>query len=369
LLSVKLDGLSTAAANILKQTALVCGGDCAVHRGIVSGRVRKSDVALFIGLRQLPALLDRLARQPECVARLAPELAELSRRVQSPTLAVKLGQRALDLGARARVMGVLNVTPDSFSDGGRFLAPQAALEQAVALAEAGADFIDIGAESTRPGARPVCADEQLNRLGPVLPAVKKRVKIPLSIDTTSAAVAEWALQEGAELVNDVSAFGGDSGMSAVVARARVPCILMHMRGRPRSMQRSPRYQDLMAEICGFLAAAMERGQQAGIERGQMLVDPGIGFGKLLAHNLEILRRLPELGTLGAPIVVGPSRKRFIGDVLGLAPEERLEGTIAACVHAAANGASILRVHDVRPVARALRLAEAIRLGPEPRLGE
>ncbi|MCX6843753.1 MAG: dihydropteroate synthase [candidate division WOR-3 bacterium] len=359
--AVKLDGLSTAGANILKQTAIACGGDCAVNRAIVSGRVRRSDAVLLVTPRQLQALADRLTAQPECVARLVPELVELSGRMLSPMRVITLGRTRVDLGKRTHVMGILNVTPDSFSDGGRFLAPSAALEHAVAMAEAGADFIDIGAESTRPGARSVPAKEQLARLMPVLRAVKKRVKVPVSIDTTSATVTEAVLREGADMVNDVSALTGDPRMLAVVARFEVPCILMHMKGRPRTMQRDPKYSDLMSEITGFLEAALARGEQAGIKRTQMLVDPGIGFGKTVAHNLEILRRLAELESLGVPLVVGPSRKRFIGAVLDASPDERLEGTIAACVLAAANGANVLRVHDVKPVMKALRLADAIGL--------
>ena len=360
-LAVKLDGLSTAGANILKQTAIACGGDCAVNRAIVSGRVKRTDAVLFVTPRQLPMFLDRLAAQPECVARLVPELVELSGRVLLPVRVIKLGRRTVDLGRRTHVMGILNVTPDSFSDGGRFLQPPAALDHAAAMAEEGADFIDIGAESTRPGARPVPAKEQLARLVPVLRAVKKRVKAPVSVDTTSATVAQAALAEGADIVNDVSALAGDPRMAAVVARTGVPCILMHMKGKPRTMQRDPKYTDLMTEITGFLAASLERGERAGIERAQMLVDPGIGFGKTAAHNLEILRRLAELESLGAPVVVGPSRKRFIGAVLDVPPGGRLEGTIAACVLAAANGANVLRVHDVKPVVKALKLADAIEL--------
>ena len=360
-LAVKLEGLSTATANILKQTVLACGGDCAVNRATASGRVRHTDAVLFATRRQLRVLLDRLTSQPECVARLVPELVELSGRLLIPARIIKLGREAVDLGRRTHVMGILNVTPDSFSDGGRFLEPSAALDHAVAMAEEGADFIDIGAESTRPGARPVPAQEQLARLLPVLRALKKKVKAPVSVDTTSAMVAQEALREGADLVNDVSALNGDPRMAAVVARTGVPCILMHMRGQPRTMQQNPRYRDLMAEIAGFLAAAIERGEQAGIKRIQMLVDPGIGFGKTLAHNLEILRRLAELGSLGAPVVVGPSRKRFIGAVLDVEPDQRLEGTIAACVLAARNGANVLRVHDVKSVVRALKLADAVEL--------
>jgi dihydropteroate synthase len=359
--AVKISGLSTAAANILKQTALACGGDCAVNRAIVSGRVRLTDAVLFATGRQLRVLVDRLASQPECVARLAPELVELSGRLLSPARVIKLGRKTVDLGNRTRVMGILNVTPDSFSDGGRFLDPSAALDHAVAMAEEGSDFIDIGAESTRPGSRPVPVTEQLARLIPVLRTVKKKVKVPVSVDTTSALVAQVALREGADIVNDISALGGDRRMAAVVARAGVPCILMHMKGRPRTMQNSPEYSDLMAEVTGFLAAALERGEAAGIERKQMLVDPGIGFGKTVAHNLEILRRLAELRSLGVPILVGPSRKRFIGAVSDSPPGERLEGTIAASVLAAANGANVLRVHDVKPVMRALKLADAVGL--------
>jgi dihydropteroate synthase len=359
--AVKLDGLSTAGANILKQTAIACGGDCAVNRAIVSGRVRHTDAVLLVTARQLRVLLDRLTAQPECVARLVHELVELSGRMLLPMRVIKLGRRTVDLGRRTYVMGILNVTPDSFSDGGRFIEPSAALDHAVAMAGEGADFIDIGAESTRPGARPVTAREQMARLVPVLRAVKKKVRLPVSVDTTSAAVAQAALREGADMVNDVSALAGDPRMSAVVARFGVPCILMHMKGKPRTMQRNPKYRDLMFEITGFLAAALARGEQAGIERTQMLVDPGIGFGKTVAHNLEILRRLGELESLGVPVMVGPSRKRFIGAVLDAGPEERLEGTIAACVLAAANGANVLRVHDVKPVVKALRLADAIGL--------
>ena len=359
--AIKIEGLSTAGANILKQTAIACGGDCAVNRAIVSGRVRHADAVLFVTMRQLRVLLSRLASQPECVARLVPELVELSGRILLPARFVKLGRRAIDLGSRTHVMGILNVTPDSFSDGGRFLEPSTALDHAVAMAEEGADFIDVGAESTRPGSRSVPAKEQLARLLPVLRAVKKRVKVPVSVDTTSAAVAQAALHEGADIVNDVSALAGDRRMPAVVARAGVPCILMHMKGRPRTMQQNPEYSDLMAEVVGYLAAGLERGEKAGIKRTQMLVDPGIGFGKTVAHNLEILRRLAELGSLGTPVVVGPSRKRFIGAVSDAPPGERLEGTIAACVLAAASGANVLRVHDVKPVVKALKLADAIEL--------
>jgi dihydropteroate synthase len=358
--AVKVDGLSTAGANILKQTVLTCGGDCAVNRAVVSGRVRCSDAVLFVTMRQLRALVERLKQQPECVARLVPGLVELSGRILVPVRRIRLGRRTMDLGRRTRVMGILNVTPDSFSDGGRFLDPAAALDHAVAMAGEGADIIDVGAESTRPGSRSVPAKEQIARLRPVLRSLRGKVKVPVSVDTASARVARVALDEGADIVNDVSALA-DPDMAAVVARAGAPCILMHMKGRPRTMQQNPAYSDLMAEITLFLGSALQRGAAAGIVRTQMLVDPGLGFGKTLAHNLEILRRLAELGSLGAPVVVGPSRKRFIGTVLDAPPVGRREGTIAACVLAAANGANVLRVHDVKPVVQALKLADAVEL--------
>ncbi|MEO0079674.1 MAG: dihydropteroate synthase [candidate division WOR-3 bacterium] len=358
-LAIRLDGLSTATANILKQTALASGGDCAVNRRVVSGRVRKSDAILFVTQRQLKEVCRRLQRQPECVARLVPELEQIVERHLKPSLTVRVWGKLMDLGKRTHVMGILNVTPDSFYDGGRYLEPDRAVEQGVALASDGADFIDIGAESTRPGSSPVGPKEQLARLLPVLKRLVPRVKVPISIDTSSAEVARVALAEGAAMVNDVTGFRGDPKMAKLVARTGVPCIVMHMKGSPKTMQRNPRYQNLMAEIYSFLAATLNRGERAGISRGQMIVDPGIGFGKLLQHNLEILRRLRELKGLGVPVLVGPSRKSFIGQVLDLPAEERLEGTLAACVVAARNGANILRVHDVKATLRALRLADAI----------
>ena len=361
-LAVKLAGLSTATANILKQTALVCGADCAVDRRVVSGRVRRSAAILFATRRQLEEVCRRLKQQPECAARLVSALEALMIRSEPPKLIVRVKGKEIDLAARTYVMGILNVTPDSFYDGGRFNEPEKAVEHGVELAAEGADFIDIGAESTRPGAGPVEPLEQLARLLPVVRRLVKRVRVPISVDTASARVAAAALAEGAALVNDVTALAGDTKMAPVVARAGVPCVVMHMRGRPRTMQRNPRYRDLMGEIVTYLAGAVERAVKAGIERSQVIVDPGIGFGKLLQHNLEILRRLRELKSLGLPVLVGPSRKSFIGQVLDLPAPERLEGTLAACVVAARNGANILRVHDVRAVRRALRLAAAIDSG-------
>ncbi len=358
-LAIGIERLSTAGANILKQTALACGADCAVHCRVVSGRKRHSDAVLFATERQLAALAARLGSQPECVSRFVPELTALVRRYRHPDLSVRLRGRGVDLGSRTFVMGILNVTPDSFYDGGRHLAADRALAHAEQLAGEGADFIDIGAESTRPGARPGAVREKLARLLPVLRSVRKRAGAWLSVDTTSARVAAACLDEGADMVNDISGLAFDPGMAPLLARRGVPCCIMHIKGRPRTMQRRPRYGDLMAELTAALRAGLDRARAAGLAERQVIVDPGLGFGKTVGHNLEIIRRLSELRSLGRPLLVGPSRKSFIGGVLGLRAEERLEGTLAACVLAARNGANVLRVHDVKPAVRALRLADAI----------
>lgn len=359
-LAIKVADLSVAGANILKQTALKIGADCAVDKRVISGKVRKSPAIIFATPRQIKELCQRLQSQPECAVRIAKELQAFLERYEQPTPSLKIGQEVFEFGKRTYLMGVLNVTPDSFYDGGRFFTPEQAVAQGLKLAEEGADIIDIGAESTRPGSQPVPPEEQLRRLLPVLRLLAKRVKMPISIDTTNARVARAALDAGASLVNDISGLTFDPEMARTVARAGVPVIVMHIKGRPRTMQRNPVYKDLMGEIVSRLRRSLAIGTKAGIEPGWMLVDPGIGFGKTRQHNLEILRRLKELRTLGAPIVVGPSRKSFIGMVLNLPPAERLEGTIAACVLAAENGADILRVHDVLPVKRALAIREAIK---------
>jgi dihydropteroate synthase len=358
-LAVTLEGLSVAAANILKQTALAVGADCAVDSRVIAGRVRHSDAVLFATPRQLVGICERLKHQPVCAARLVSMLAATIKRSRRPAPTIRVKGTALDLGARTYVMGVLNVTPDSFSDGGLFHDPGAAVAQALRMESEGADFIDVGAESTRPGARPVGPAEQERRLGPVLRGLARGLKVPVSVDTMSAAVAEFALDRGAAMVNDVSAFNTDPRMARVVARAGVPCLVMHMKGRPRTMQRNPQYHDLMGEVHDFLAAAVEAGVRAGVDREQMIVDPGIGFGKTDEQNFEILRRLAELRSLGLGILVGPSRKSFIGRTLGVGPGERLEGTIAASVLAAAHGANIVRVHDVHPVKRALAISDHV----------
>jgi len=260
---------------------------------------------------------------------------------------------------RTLIMGVLNVTPDSFSDGGLFLRPDDALRRVEEMASEGADLIDIGGESSRPGAEPVPLEEELRRVLSVVREVARRIPLPISVDTYKAEVARRALEEGASIVNDISAIRFDPKMAEVIADHRVPVILMHMKGTPRDMQRNPYYEDVVGEVEVFLKERREAAVRAGIPEGNIVLDPGIGFGKRVEDNLQLLKHLDRLVALGNPVLVGTSRKSFIGAVLDLPVEERLEGTLATLVLAVAKGAKLLRVHDVRPAVRAVRMAEAI----------
>jgi dihydropteroate synthase len=265
------------------------------------------------------------------------------------------------------VMGIVNVTPDSFSDGGSFQDPDEAIAHALALVDDGAAILDIGGESTRPGAEPVPADAELARVLPVIEGIRAAgCEAEISIDTSKADVASAALAAGATLVNDVTALRGDGAMAAVVAGAGVRCCLMHMLGEPRTMQRDPRYEEVVADVKFFLEARMAFAIEHGIAEDRILLDPGIGFGKTVTHNLELLRRLDEIAELGRPVVIGTSRKSFLGELAGgRDTDDRLAGTIATNVIAYERGASVFRVHDVAEVADALRVAAATVPAPWP----
>lgn len=256
-------------------------------------------------------------------------------------------------------MGILNVTPDSFSDGGRYANPETALRHAEWMARDGAQIVDVGGESTRPGAVPVPLAEELRRVIPVIRLIAKHLPVAISIDTMNAEVARCAIEEGAAVVNDVSALRHDSNMAEVVAKAKVPVILMHMRGTPQTMQRAPRYRDVVAEVKRFLGDAIERAVAAGIAASRILIDPGLGFGKTVGHNLELLHRLDAFKDLGCPLVIGPSRKSFIGAALQLPIEERLEGTLACIAYAIRHQVAMVRVHDVQPTVRFIAMWQAI----------
>ena len=267
------------------------------------------------------------------------------------------GGRKLDL-SRPAVMGILNVTPDSFSDGGVFLSRENAIAHARRMAEEGADIIDVGGESTRPGAQPVSAQEEMDRVIPVIEALRGKISLPISIDTSKPEVMRAAVAAGAGFINDVRALR-DEGALEAAASLHVPVCLMHMQGEPRRMQENPRYRDAVSDIGDFLRARLQAAQAAGIPAQRLVIDPGFGFGKTLEHNLELLRGLKKLQSLGAPILAGLSRKSLIGKALGLPVEGRLYASVALALMAVQNGARLVRVHDVGPTVEALHMLDAV----------
>lgn len=274
-------------------------------------------------------------------------------------LAVK--GRILDFSKRTYIMGILNVTPDSFSDGGLYFNKNDGVEQALRMEEDGVDIIDIGGESTRPGAESVPIDEEIRRVIPVIEAIAKKVKVPVSVDTYKSEVAELAIKAGASVVNDISGLRFDRRMPEVVARHGVAVVIMHIKGTPKNMQQNPTYTALIPEIMDYLREGITIAREAGVAEDKIIIDPGIGFGKTVEHNLEIIRQLNEFTGLEKPVLFGPSRKSFIGKTLGDLPvTERLEGTSAAVAIGIFNGANIVRVHDVKEMVRVARIADAIK---------
>ncbi|XXF75260.1 dihydropteroate synthase [Myxococcaceae bacterium GXIMD 01537] len=316
---------------------------------------------LLTGRREQYERLLATAREDAALAGLASALARVleAQRVPAP---LTLGGRTFTFGERTHVMGVVNVTPDSFSDGGRFAAPEAAVAHALKLVEAGVDLLDVGGESTRPGSQPVPAEEELARVLPVVEVLRARTSVPISVDTTKAAVAREVLRAGATLINDISGFTFDADLPRVVAEAGGACCLMHLQGTPETMQRAPHYEDVVDEVLDFLEAGVERAVVAGLPRERIVVDPGIGFGKTLGHNLFLLRRLADLRVLGLPVLVGTSRKGFLGTLTGGRPAgERLAATLGSVAAVAAlGGADFVRVHDVAEARDALAVVDALR---------
>jgi len=256
-------------------------------------------------------------------------------------------------------MGILNITPDSFSDGGKYSSIDLAIIRAKEMVEEGAHIIDIGAESTRPGSEPVLEKDEIERIVPVVRALVREIDIPISIDTSKAQVARRCLEEGAHIINDITGLKGDSKMAEVIAKYDVPSILMHIKGTPKTMQDNPTYKNLISEIKEELEISLELAKKAGIDKNKIILDPGIGFGKTFENNLEILNRLEEFKDLGHPLLVGASRKGFIGQILGTEIDERLEGSLAVAITSSMKGARILRVHDVKETSRALKVADKI----------
>lgn len=355
---VHLGGISCGQAKYLKQELLALGGDVAVVHGMVASDIEPIDVVLIGTEKQLRDLCDHTGLQNFDLLALATQLRTVLANLSSRPLTWRTGKRTISLG-RPLIMGILNVTPDSFSDGTCYLSPEQAVKQAWEMVEQGADIIDIGGESTRPGAVLVDAAEELRRVMPVLEQLQDKLPCPISIDTWKSGVARAALQAGAEIINDISGFIFDPAMAALAAQTGAGAVLMHTRGKPDSMQKNTDYTDLMGEVIAGLDASIKVAVAAGMERDCIAIDPGIGFGKNTAANLEILRRLRELSGFGLPVLVGTSRKGFIGKILSNDLDSRINGTAATVALAVANGASILRVHDVRAMRDAADMAHAI----------
>ncbi len=364
---VRLDRVPLKAAPLLKQEMLSVGADSAHARGVADLSVEETPVVLIATWGQYLRVIPKLRRQPFQLRPIANAVERALRSYASRSPKVVRGaHRSFTVGNGTLVIGVVNVTPDSFSDGGRFLTTEAAVAHALRLEEEGAGLIDIGGESTRPGADPVDSVTEWSRIGPVLQALNDRLSVPISIDTYHADVAAQAIAAGADVVNDVTGLR-DPEMRTVVSRTGAAAIVMHLRGTPKTMQDDPTYRDVRAEVFDALARATERAIADGVAADKLLIDPGLGFGKSAEASLELLAHAGELRSLGYPVVIGASRKSFLGSFLGGAPVgQREEAGIAAAVLAAFHGVQVIRTHDVAPTVRALKLADAaIRLQQHP----
>jgi dihydropteroate synthase len=368
--AVKLEGVNYEAAHILKQEMLRLGGEGAISAAVYFGAASPTDVILMGTLAQLEALINSLRQFPDDTLKaVAQEVEEALKNYQRDNLKpMQIGKKTFVWGERTYIMGIINVTPDSFSGDGLAGNVEEAVAQAIRFVEEGADILDIGGESTRPGSQPISEEEELSRVMPVLRRLVKEVDVPISIDTYKARVAREAIEAGASMVNDVWGLRMDPDMAKVVAEYNVPVVVMHNRSNPKNAVQEARlggryvgveYQDLMADIVRELEYSIGLALNAGVDFEKIIVDPGIGFGKTVEQNLEILRRLGELKVLGRPILLGTSRKSVIGYVLNLPPNERVEGTAATVALGIAAGADIVRVHDVKAMARVAKMADAI----------
>jgi len=359
---VRLDNIDGRAAALLKQEMLALGADCAVHQRVAAFNAQPAGVVLLGSRRHYQRLAERLQSQPFGLEGIGREvLAAVEGFDRQDIEPLRCGERELALGERTLVMGIINVTPDSFSADGLGDDVEGALEQARRFVKEGADILDVGGESTRPGSEGVSIEGELDRTLPIVEGIAQELDCVVSIDTSKPEVARLAVAAGATMMNDVYGLRAD-GMIEVVAHTGVPAVVMHMQGKPRDMQASPHYDDVITEIFDFLAERVEAAVAGGVDRRQLVVDPGIGFGKSVNHNLEILRRLRELRSLGLGVMVGTSRKSTIGKVLDLPVEERIFGSAATCALVIANGADIIRVHDVREMKQVAQMTDAILSG-------
>jgi len=357
--NLKVEGIDPRTANILKQEMLSLGGDVALDGRGLDCSAQSTDGLLMGSRKQFEKLIQKLDSYPH-LRQIGQTLRDTFQNISKSHFTLRCRRRTFHLGERTLLMGVLNITPDSFSDGGLFFDKTKAIAHGLKMVEEGADIIDIGGESTRPGSKPLGLEEELRRVLPVIEALSKETDVPISIDTYKSEVARRAIEAGAEIINDISGLHFDPELARVAAKENTPVVLMHIRGTPETMQKDVHYGSLFSEIIAYLNEGIRRVESAGVAPEQIVVDPGIGFGKTLEDNLLLIKHLSEFRILGKPILLGTSRKSFIGKILDAQPDQRLEGTLSSIAIGVLNGAHIIRSHDVLQAKRAIAVADAIR---------
>ena len=358
-LNLKVEGIDPRTANLLKQEMLSLGGDAAVDGRGLDCSLKSTDTILMGTQKQIEKLGLKLDQYPK-LHPLGQELRETLQHITKVRPPLRCRNRTLPLGERTLLMGVLNVTPDSFSDGGLYFDQDKAIAHGLRMVEEGADLIDVGGESTRPGSKPLALEEELKRIIPVIETLAGKVDVPITIDTYKSAVASRAIDAGARIINDISGLHFDPAVAKVAAKHDTPLVLMHIRGTPETMQKEVHYRSLLSEILQSLREAIQKAESFGVDPDQIIIDPGIGFGKNLEHNLLIIKHLSEFRVLGKPILLGTSRKSFIGKILNAEVDQRLEGTLSTIAIGVLNGAHIIRGHDVLPAKKVIAVADAIR---------
>jgi len=361
--NILIQNVKSVVANVIKQEMLSVGGDAAVARGALDISVERSNVVIVGNLKQLKLFAMKIKAQPFSMKFLGSELLKIIDNFNKNSFILKSKDREIHLlPNKTYIMGILNATPDSFSDGGDFTNIDTAIKHVEQMLKDGADFIDIGGESTRPGAENVSVDEELRRVIPLITLIKREFPDSfVSIDTYKAKVAEEALIHGADIINDISALKFDNNMFDLLIKYKVPAILMHIKGTPSNMQVNPTYHNLINEISNYFREIILYVEDHGGDPSNLIIDPGIGFGKTFTHNLEILNRLKEFKSFGLPILIGTSRKSFIGKILNRpTPKDRINGSIASACIASSNGAKIIRTHDVQQSVEALKIVDSIR---------
>jgi len=354
--NIKIKNLKAQDAVIIKQEMLCCGGDAAIPYNALPPKGENGDIIVMGNKAQISILSERLKRQYKRLSEIGEEMMQLIGNLDKKRK-LKIGKKIYEIGKRTYIMGILNVTPDSFYDGGKYFDLESAVERAKQMEKEGADIIDVGGESTRPFSKKIDETEEMKRVLPVIEAISNEINIPISIDTYKPRVAEKAIEAGASMVNDITAL--KNGMERVVKEYNIPVVLMHMKGTPETMQINPYYDDVIEEIIDFFNKRIKFAFENKINENKIILDPGMGFGKRFEDNMEIISHLYEIKSMGYPLLIGISRKSFIGKILNAELDERLEGSISAEIIAIVNGADIIRCHDVRETKRATMVADEI----------